>query len=103
MGARLTSFRIGPYVIDRRASEFSINRNRSPLSNTGFEILYQIVEAKGGVILRDNFRGCTGRGYADRRHPVDAHISQIKKKIGQSIIISERGKGYRLSERFQVE
>jgi len=99
----LKAFRVGPYVIDGRAHEVSTNGKRVPLSNTEFGIFYQIVENKGNVVLRDAFKACAGRYYRDQRHQVDSHVSQIRKKLGKSIIVGERGKGYRLSPKFAVE
>lgn len=97
------SYRVGAFVVDGRTREITKNGLRVHLTPTEFGVLYEVVERRGNVILRDDFRSCASRGYPDRRHPVDEHVSSINGKLGTSIIVPERGVGYKLSSKLPAE
>jgi DNA-binding winged helix-turn-helix (wHTH) protein len=97
------SYRVGPYLIDGRASEVRKDHECLPLSGVEFEVLYQLVERRGELILRGEFKPWDREGSVDRRNPVDTAVVQIRKQLEDSIIKTERGRGYRLGAGFVVE
>jgi len=73
------------------------------LSGTEFEVFYQVVERRGELVLRREFKPWEKEGSPDQRNPVDAVMVQIRKKLGDSVVEGERGKGYRLGRGLTVE
>jgi tetratricopeptide (TPR) repeat protein len=61
------------------------------------------VERRGDIVLRAEFERWNREGAVDRRHPVDMAVVQIRKLLGNSIIETEAGKGYRLGRGLTTE
>lgn len=97
------SFRVGPYVVDGRAELVKRDGKRIPLSGVEFDVLYQLVERRGELVLRREFKPWEREGAVDQRNPVDMAVVQIRKQLEDSIIETERGKGYRLGHALTVE
>ena len=99
------SYRMGCYIVDGHAGEVLKSGVRvKKLSPTHFAVLYQLVEHKGALVLREEFTLWPRKGSVDRRNPVDTYVSQIKKRLGDaSIIEGDWGKGYRLSPALHPE
>ena len=53
------SYRVGPYRMDGQAGMVFTSDDVPVLSGVGFEVLYQLVENKGAVVKRNEFRAFT--------------------------------------------
>jgi DNA-binding response OmpR family regulator len=96
------SFRVGPYTVDAHTREVKKGTTPIPLTNTAFSVFYQLVARRGAVVLRKEFEPW-GKETHHERLPVDLYIMEIRRQLGESIIDSVRGKGYRLSPRVRAK
>jgi tetratricopeptide (TPR) repeat protein len=112
-GKARPSYRCGTYVVDGYAAEVRGNGKPIRLSSTAFEVLYQLVERRGDLILRREFSSWKreedsnkqdyGASPPEWRRPVDMYIVELRRKLGDSIVESIRGRGYRLKRGLAVE
>jgi len=96
------SYRVGPLIVDGRTGEVKNDGKRIPLSETEFNVLYQIVERRGELILRHEIEPWKRESTTDQRNPVEMVLTQIRKQVGDSFILT-RNRGYRISPEFVVE
>lgn len=96
------SFRVGPYTVDSHVEEVKEGIILIPLTSTAFQVFYQLVEHRGDVVLREDFEPWHSEEHFGRL-PLDVYISELRKQLGESIIKTVHGKGYRLSPEFGVE
>ena len=98
------SYRVGPYLVDGHAREVTKSETRVDLTRDQFDVFYQIVERKGGLILRGEFKPWEREeDPPDRRHPLGMMLVNIRRKFDEEIIVTDRHRGYRLSPKFVVE
>jgi DNA-binding winged helix-turn-helix (wHTH) protein len=97
------SFRAGPFILDGRTWEVRKNDEQINLSKTEFDVLYQLVERRGEIVLRDEFEHWKREGSVDRRSPVDMAVVQIRRLLGESVIETVAGKGYRIGRGLSIE
>ena len=98
------SYKVGPLVLETHTREVRKGGSILPLSAIQMEVFLQLVERRGGVVLREEFRAWPRRkAEADRRHPVDAVISELRKVLPKEVLIERSwGRGYRLAKRVPV-
>lgn len=94
-------------VASRGADDLSIDAERRvvragakevSLTQTEFEILFQLVRADGRILTRDQLiDGARGHDIAIVDRNVDVHVSAIRRKLGTlgKRILTARGIGYR--------
>ena len=85
-------------TIDREKFEVVRNGKEIILSRKEFEILYLLCEFPGKVFSRKKiFLAVWGEESESKERTVDVHILNLRKKLGDSIIRTIKGVGYRLS------
>jgi tetratricopeptide (TPR) repeat protein len=74
------------------------------MTETQLDVFSHLVERKGGVVLREEFRPWQPRkAEPDRRHPVDTVVSELRKLLPKEVAIKTVwGRGYRLSNSVPV-
>jgi len=69
------------------------------LTATEFDILAALTREPGVVVTRaDLLDRVWGPGFAGDDHLVDVHVANLRRKIGDGLIETVRGVGYRLAE-----
>jgi tetratricopeptide (TPR) repeat protein len=96
------SYRIGHLVVDGHVAEVTANGKPVPLNPLAFGVLYQLVQRMGHIVLKNEFEPWRDQ-YHVGRNPVDLHVMEIRKQLGEGIVITEHSRGYRLSPDFPVE
>lgn len=73
------------------------------LTKIELEVLLDLLEANGEVVERREFTPWRGKETNPNRHPVDMHISALKRKLSKELIASVPGVGHSLSSGIKVE
>jgi len=94
---------IGDLIID--PDRFLVKKNGIPiqLTKTEFHILYLMMSTQGKIHSREQISKLVwGKEHLDFPRTIDAHISNIRKKIGQiaeqDIIVVRKGIGYKFND-----
>jgi DNA-binding response OmpR family regulator len=95
------SFDRGRLVVNRTSREVRMGGTSISCTHTQFELLTALVDARGGVLSRDQLLA-RARGYeaeADVR-TVDAHVKNLRRRLGEDpshprYIVTVAGVGYR--------
>ena len=95
------SFDLGRLVLDRTSREVRLDGASLACTFTQFELLIALVDARGGVLGRDQLLA-SARGYdveTDAR-TVDAHVKNLRRRLGEDpskprYILTVAGVGYR--------
>lgn len=68
------------------------------LTHKEFELLRLLLSRRGEVLSRDEMlRTVWGYGYTGETRTVDVHIKSLRQKLGEGLITTVRGVGYRIS------
>ena len=103
-GPRAGEYRIGRSVLDLRNQELRSDDVVVPLSTQEFKLLKYLYEHQGEVLDRDELLSAVW-GYDEETYSrtVDVHVAALRQKLGdqgrQSIILTVRGRGYKLIAR----
>jgi len=98
-----TVYPIGEYALDLRRQELRRHGEVTPLSTQEFKLLKYLYEHRGEVLDRDELLNAVW-GYDESVYTrtVDVHIAWLRQKLGdskaQSMIITVRGRGYKLTD-----
>jgi DNA-binding response OmpR family regulator len=98
----------GPLVIDGKKRLVEVGGEEVPLTATEFDILKALASYPGRVYSRGQLTGSEQGAYNNsRERAVDAHIKNIRKKLGEkavdwSFIETVYGVGYRFQAKKQV-
>jgi DNA-binding response OmpR family regulator len=69
------------------------------LTATEFDILALLARDPGVVVGRaDLLVGVWGPGFVGDDHLVDVHVANLRRKIGEGLIETVRGVGYKLAD-----
>ncbi len=69
------------------------------LTTKEFDIVHLLVKNKGRVFTRDNLLDAIwGVGYYGDERLINTHIRNIRRKLGDDIIVTVRGVGYRVDK-----
>jgi two-component system alkaline phosphatase synthesis response regulator PhoP len=83
--------------IDKDAYTVHLNQEIVPLSKKEFELLHLLASHPFKVFTRDEiFDKVWKREGSEKDRTIDVHILRIRKKIGEDIIQTQKGIGYRL-------
>ena len=92
--------RVGRYTVDReRFSVFTDDGQRIHFPRKEFELLYTLAQRPGVVFTREQLLKLVwGTEPPIGVRTIDVHVRKIRDKIGQSIVETVRGVGYRAIE-----
>jgi tetratricopeptide (TPR) repeat protein len=97
------SFKVGPLFVDTYLREVRTGGAVLPITSTEFEVMAQLAERKGGVVLRRDFSPWNRDVEPGVRHPVDDVIKELRKKLPKEAVIEKAwGRGYRLGSTVPV-
>jgi two-component system, OmpR family, alkaline phosphatase synthesis response regulator PhoP len=103
-GSTASEYQIGQSVLDLRNQELRSDGEIISLSTQEFKLLKYLFEHQGEVLDRDELLSAVW-GYDEETYTrtVDVHIAALRQKLGdrgrQSIILTVRGRGYKLIAR----
>lgn len=86
-------------VVDPARRVVTVQGNAVDLTATEFDILAALARDPGVVISRSQFLDRVwGPEFVGDDHLVDVHVANLRHKIGEGLVETVRGVGYRLSE-----
>lgn len=89
--------RLGELEIDPAAREVRRAGERVELTYKEFELLRLLVSRRGVVLTRDEIlRAVWDYDYTGETRTVDMHVKALRQKLGDSIIDTVRGVGYKI-------
>ena len=84
--------------LDLSAYEVRRDGQLVELTRKEFELLRLLLSRRGEVLTRDEIlRSVWGYGYTGETRTVDMHIKTLRQKLGDPLITTVRGVGYRIS------
>ncbi len=94
------TIRFGDYVIDRRRFVvLTQDGDRINLPRKEFELLFWLATNRGRVFSRESLlRQVWGEEASNGTRTVDVHVHKLRQKLGDDLIETVRGVGYRLIE-----
>jgi two-component system OmpR family response regulator len=85
--------------VDPGASTAYLNGKRIGLSANEFRILQVLFEARGRVLSRDQLQDCLCRGGTEvGSNVVAVYVHQLRRKLGDGVVVTEVGLGYRAGD-----
>lgn len=88
----------GDLVVDPARRTATVHGSAVPLTATEFDILALLSRNPGVVVSRaDLLVGVWGPDFVGDDHLVDVHMANIRRKVGEGIIETVRGVGYKLA------
>jgi two-component system OmpR family response regulator len=85
--------------VDPGASTAYLNGKRIGLSANEFRILQVLFEARGRVLSRDQLQHCLCRGGTEvGSNVVAVYVHQLRRKLGDGVVVTEVGLGYRAGD-----
>jgi DNA-binding response OmpR family regulator len=89
----------GDLVVDVARRTATVRGAAVTLTATEFDILALLAREPGFVVGRaDLLVGVWGAGFGGDDHLVDVHVANLRAKIGQGLIETVRGVGYKLAD-----
>lgn len=89
--------RLGDLEIDPAAREVRRAGDRVELTYKEFELLRLLVSRRGVALTRDEIlRSVWDYDYTGETRTVDMHVKALRQKLGESIIDTVRGVGYKI-------
>lgn len=83
--------------IDKDAYTVHLNQEIIPLSKKEFELLHLLASQPSKVFTREDiFEKVWKREGSEKDRTIDVHVLRIRKKLGEDIIQTQKGIGYRL-------
>jgi len=90
--------RIGDLEIDLEARRVSSNGEVVHLTPIEFDLLRLLTQHRGKLVThRQLLQEVWGPGYDDETHYLRVHVAHIRAKLGDGLITTEPGVGYRLT------
>ena len=88
----------GHLVVDPARRTATVRGSAVILTATEFDILALLARDPGVVVGRtDLLAGVWGAGFVGDDHLVDVHVANLRRKIGEGLIETVRGVGYKLA------
>lgn len=89
--------RLGELEVDLSAHEVRRDGRNVGLTHKEFELLRLFLSRRGEVLGRDEiFAAIWGYGYTGETRTLDVHIRTLRQKLGEDVIVTVRGVGYKL-------
>lgn len=86
-------------ILDVKACEVRLSGNTIPFTYKEYELLKLLLENKNRVFTRDDLlRIVWGYDFIGDDKVVNNHIMRIRKKLGEDLITTVRGMGYKINE-----
>ncbi len=83
--------------LDGAAHETRKDGENVELTHKEFELLRLLLKRRGDVLTRDEIlRTVWGYGYTGETRTVDMHIKTLRQKLGEDLIVTVRGVGYKI-------
>ena len=96
-GATMTTLTAGDVTVDIRARTASRSGRTVELSAREFSLLEMLVSHAGQVLSREQIlSGVWGYDYDPGSNVVEVYIRNLRRKLGDDVIETVRGMGYRL-------
>lgn len=92
------ALRLGPIEVKRECHEARVAGHPLPLTRTEFDLLETLLQAPGRAFTRRQLlERALGEDYQGLERTVDAHIKNLRKKLGAAgeIIVTVHGIGYK--------
>jgi DNA-binding response OmpR family regulator len=88
----------GPLAVDPARRTVRLDGHPVALTATEFDIVAMIARDPGVVVTRDQILGGVwGPAYVGDDHLLDVHVANLRRKIGEGLVETVRGVGYRLA------
>lgn len=82
--------------IDKESFSVYVNQLFIPLSRKEFELLFLIASQPGKVFTREEiFKKIWKKDRLTKERTIDVHILRLRKKLGNDLITTQKGIGYR--------
>lgn len=88
----------GPLQIDEARRTAVLNGQALTLTPTEFDILALLTRQPGVVVTRPELLMVVWGPEYDDDHLVDVHVANLRRKVGDGVIDTVRGVGYKLAE-----
>ena len=89
----------GDLVVDVARRTVTVRGATAALTATEFDILALLARDPGVVVGRaDLLAAVWGPGFVGDDHLVDVHVANLRRKIGEGVIETVRGVGYKLAD-----
>jgi DNA-binding response OmpR family regulator len=89
----------GDLVVDVARRTVTVRGAAAALTATEFDILALLARDPGVVVGRaDLLAAVWGPGFVGDDHLVDVHVANLRRKIGEGVIETVRGVGYKLAD-----
>src|SRR5258708_3745594 len=87
----------GALTIDPERCEVTVNGNLVTLTATELRLLLSMARNPGRVFRRDELaRLALGDDFEGLERTIDAHIKNLRRKVGAEMIVTVFGAGYKL-------
>lgn len=88
---------VGDLLLDREKYEVTLEGNGLELARKEFEILWLLAEKPGKVFSREEiYRHVWGSDVIVGNRTIDVHISKLRTKVGEQVIKTIKGVGYKI-------
>lgn len=88
----------GPLQVDEARRTVSLDGEPVALTPTEFDILALLTRQPGVVVSRPDLLSIVWGPEYDDDHLVDVHVANLRRKVGEGVIETVRGVGYKLAD-----
>ena len=90
-------FRCGGVELDVRGHTVTLDGQPVELTRKEFDLLHLLLRRKGMVLTRDEIlQQVWGYDYSGETRTVDMHVKDLRQKLGEELILTVRGVGYKI-------
>ena len=87
----------GQITLDKEACEIRLSGHTIPFTYKEYELLKLLLENKNKVFTRDDILNQVwGYDFFGNDNVVNNHVMRIRKKLGEDLIVTVRGMGYKI-------
>ena len=91
-------YRFGRFTLDPASRELSADGTPVPLGATDYRLLLTLIERAGSLVTKDELMSRVWGGAAVGDNTLHVHITALRKALGDGIIATKQGQGYRFVE-----
>src|ERR1700744_145001 len=91
-------YRFGRFTLDPASRELSADGTPVPLGATDYRLLLTLIERAGSLVTKDELMSRVWGGAAVGDNTLHVHITALRKALGDGIIATKQGQGYRFIE-----
>jgi two-component system OmpR family response regulator len=89
----------GPLAIDTRAARVSLNGEQVKLTGHEYKLIAYLAHEQGRVVSRTELTEHIYDQDFDRdSNTIEVFVGRLRRKLGNDVIVTERGLGYRLTD-----